>query len=1070
VRIDPEPITPEEDQTHFCIERLTALKVPDDPETWASVETDLKAELTALGIEESLRACLLTEDADSAIAADRVNIAMNQTFDTVQAVFKRHKLVRKRTFNAVGKTNRNIQKAAPPCLRQLRLQASNARKDYCAQLRSDAPRDAVLAAKRRWNYLSSRCRSTSKAVKDKQCIEWRRMWDHLRRSAPRQLWATFWNYTREPTETPQCTPDQQWNHWATQGDVHESVWNDSVSSISDHWINDVLRKSRSCPPAPSEAEVDTARKRLRPGRSPGIDGIPADILRKLDCIVPLATLLFSVMLRFALYPQALGVALIRALLKPGKPKDQPESLRGIRLLSSFAAWLGQLFDQRARKLWQAGCEQFGFRQNTGCMEAVAVLLALIYSRTTQNRRLFVVFVDLRTAFPSLNRSILIWRMFHCGLGLGLCKMLLAIFDMTTSIPCVGHLVGDRFQESRGTREGAVESPHLFNIYISDLRRRLEETHPRLCKLFHVTIAILLYADDAALPADTLDDLLMSVKIFEGFCNDMKLYIATAKTHITVFHGDADNGIIYRDGSVWVDGQKTSIYIYGQEISAVPSFKYLGVWLAADAKACTHMDSRHVATQRSGNALAAGLSRLPAYSHSFLQYLWKTLVLPVPLYGIELFVWPDAEIMRFKTLQAALWKRLLKLGGRAPRDAVDSLMGSACCCTIEWRVRRASLLLRLLNAPVDTWQHIALLYFASTKHEWYVAAFTDLQTAIPGVSILCNFDTPSPYVCSTRLWRDGKWVSAQPFGPRTSSSASPYQDQNVRLFIKVTTQKLRTTLIREAESSRKERIIQRETVEPYAKTVALASHLKSSGPSPAAALNLVGPTCDRAAVSAWFSGDFFLGRYAGNYFAKQLLPTSARHLAELGSKGIDPSRVCLHCWHFNRKPILENESHILAECPQYDAQRRDFTLEIPEQLAAEWHAADPDDKPRLLYGSTDQKVWIALGRFLARVRQIRRRMRIDMQRSCELRGRQEFHVIKKRWRQQGKHVCRHGVFFDATPDACPCLQPPLEADWSEAVLMPALHHRLMCIVTDSFNRSEYQRLEVLQAEARRRNYF
>lgn len=302
-----------------------------------------------------------------------------------------------------------------------------------------------------------------------------------------------------------------------QGDVHEAVWMDAISSISEDWIEDVLQRSPSgLTAAATEAEVDAVRKRMRTGRSPGIDGISADVFRKLNSVVPLITLLFSVMLRFAVYPQALGIAIIRSLIKPGKPKDQPSSLRRIRLLNSLASCFGQLLDQRGRKAWQAGQEQFGFRKNVGCAEAVTVLLALIYSRTSLNKRLYVVWDDLRTAFPSLSRPILIRQMFQCGLGLGLCKMLLAIFDITVSIPCIGHLIGDSFKESLGTREGAVESPHLFNIYISDLRRRHEEMHPNLCKLLHITIAVLLYADDAALPADSLDDLSLSVRIFEDF--------------------------------------------------------------------------------------------------------------------------------------------------------------------------------------------------------------------------------------------------------------------------------------------------------------------------------------------------------------------------------------------------------------------------------------------------------------------------------------------------------------------------------------------------------------------------
>eukprot|EP00973_Karenia_brevis_P006680 908419-Karenia_brevis.AAC.1 len=58
----------------------------------------------------------------------------------------------------------------------------------------------------------------------------------------------------------------------------------------------------------------------------------------------------------------------------------PSSLRGVRLINSLATWFGQVIDQRTRKAWQAGREQFGFRPGVGCPEAVIILLALIQSR------------------------------------------------------------------------------------------------------------------------------------------------------------------------------------------------------------------------------------------------------------------------------------------------------------------------------------------------------------------------------------------------------------------------------------------------------------------------------------------------------------------------------------------------------------------------------------------------------------------------------------------------------------------------------------------------------------------
>ena len=41
-----------------------------------------------------------------------------------------------------------------------------------------------------------------------------------------------------------------------------------------------------------------------------------------------------------------------------------------------------------------------------------------------------------------------------------------------------------------------------------------------------TIAILLYADDAAIPADSIEDLKLAARIAEEFFNDSQLYSAS----------------------------------------------------------------------------------------------------------------------------------------------------------------------------------------------------------------------------------------------------------------------------------------------------------------------------------------------------------------------------------------------------------------------------------------------------------------------------------------------------------------------------------------------------------------
>ena len=83
------------------------------------------------------------------------------------------------------------------------------------------------------------------------------------------------------------------------------------------------------------------------------------------------------------------------------------SLRGIRLLSYFTSWFGWVLDRSARAIWQAGHEQFGFKEGVRRMDALTVILALAFPERAR-KRLFVLWVDLRTALPFLN------RLYRCG--------------------------------------------------------------------------------------------------------------------------------------------------------------------------------------------------------------------------------------------------------------------------------------------------------------------------------------------------------------------------------------------------------------------------------------------------------------------------------------------------------------------------------------------------------------------------------------------------------------------------------------------------------------------------------
>ena len=252
-----------------------------------------------------------------------------------------------------------------------------------------------------------------------------------------------------------------------------------------------------------------------------------------------------------------------------------------------------------------------------------------------------------------------------------------MFDLTVSMPLVGRWVGRPFVEKLGVREGGVESPHLFNAYIDGVRTRLERLHPRICKLLELSIAILLYADDAALPADTLEDLRISIAIFEQFCNERHLFISTPKTFLTVFHSPTDRNVVYDGDKVFVDGQVAEVHVYGSAIAAAQSFKYLGVWINSTGTADTHLDNRMLAFHSAAASLRRGLARIPCVGFAFLQYLWKTLVEPVPTHGVELYAFCSNDASN-NAVQLRVWKTLLRASPKSSNGGIQvcSSVGNA----------------------------------------------------------------------------------------------------------------------------------------------------------------------------------------------------------------------------------------------------------------------------------------------------------------------------------------------------------------------------------------------------------
>ena len=339
-------------------------------------------------------------------------------------------------------------------------------------------------------------------------------------------------------------------------------------------------------------------------------------------------------------------------------------------------------------------------------------------------------------------------------------------------------------------------------------------------------------------------------------------------------------------------------------------------------------------------LLTGLRRLPGYAHDFLVYLWCALITPVACYGSQVFAYSPAEEQAAQAQELLLFRRLLGVGGRAPRDIVTTLMGVD-SCTLEWRVRRLGHFLRLLCSPVGSFEHIALMQLKHLHHPWFIAVQEDLQTALPGVFLHHADSAQGPFLFSSgRFTADGFWLSAQPFAfprdhlhrRRCLQTLTGIDASNLKAHVRNITGAFRIQLRRQEASALFDRIHHMRQTSEYSKVDLLFSKLCSPGPPLNIILTWSGTPMQQSAMSALFCGDLCLGRYAGNYFARSLCPCRPDDAQDAECIGVAPTRVCLNCWHYHRNLCLDDEFHVILCCPAFERAR----TKLFQSLSTETH--------------------------------------------------------------------------------------------------------------------------------------
>jgi len=190
--------------------------------------------------------------------------------------------------------------------------------------------------------------------------------------------------------------------------------------------------------------------------------------------------------------------IILSLYKGKGPRDECSSYRPISLLSVpgkvFAHVLLARMNPLLRKHRRR--EQSGFTAGRSTMDAILALRLLSEMHREFNQPLHVAYVDLKSAFDSVDRMVL-WKSLR---GIGVPQFLIRLIedlrDGTTSGIRIVSTFSDNFFTTSGVRQGCILAPALFCRAIDWIMEHVASTVG--ITIGNDTFTDLDYADDVAL--------------------------------------------------------------------------------------------------------------------------------------------------------------------------------------------------------------------------------------------------------------------------------------------------------------------------------------------------------------------------------------------------------------------------------------------------------------------------------------------------------------------------------------------------------------------------------------------
>jgi hypothetical protein len=425
-------------------------------------------------------------------------------------------------------------------------------------------------------------------------------------------------------------------------------------------------------------------KSLRTDASAGWDGISPGHLVHCDSTTLYDTLakLYTIILSRNVVPSCLSLGtIIPVLEKSTSNPNAADSYRPITLSTVFSKLLESLMMPP-----EYACDsQYGFRGKRSTVAACTILNDVAHCYKAAGSPVFVCSLDAQKCFDNIWHSGLFYKLIehfpilHWRL----------LYNWYTQLKVLVKWQGafsPTFTVTKGTRQGSLLSPLLFNIFIDQLLVDLKCMSPGVW-IGSTHLNSFAYADDVSVFSGTAPGLQNLIDRCASYASTWRFKFGVNKTKCMITGQSIPNA----------NPTNRSWILDGCPIETNDTLDVLGVRFSSNLSSSGHLEERMAKCRRA----FYGLSGIGMTHHKVApdvkSHLWRTICSPTLSYGLECLNISTGELKRLESLQGTLVKNSIGIGKRSRNSSLLSAMKITNMSTVI-KQKTVSLLYNICQVP------------------------------------------------------------------------------------------------------------------------------------------------------------------------------------------------------------------------------------------------------------------------------------------------------------------------------------------------------------------------------------